>query len=99
MFFCFLDLFAGAEELLDTVPAAAMPGMWREPAVTARLCLAGVGMWSSLGGPSLRLLQRAPAEAGVLSDAGPWVLCPVLLLMQNLACHWVSGNFRESVQQ
>ena len=89
MFFYFLDLLAGAEKRLETVPEAG--GARRAalgPLSPVRALLSThANVQSSLQCPPLRLLQRASAEAGVLTDAGPWVLCTVLLLMQNLANH------------
>lgn len=84
MFFYFLDLLAGVEARPETVPEAGGARRAALGPAVVRACRAGHGYEcaSSFQCPPLRILQKACAGAGVLSDAGPWVLCTVLLLMQ-----------------
>lgn len=87
--FYFLDFFVSAVEWLETVPEAggarhaALSLPWSVPAAHGL----NMNVQSSLQCPPRRLLQRASAEAGVLSDSGQRGLCTILLLMQNLANH------------
>lgn len=70
MFFYFLDLFGRAEEGLETVPEAGGVRRSAQPAVVGA-CSTGheYECAEQFTCPPLRLLQRASAEAGVLSDA------------------------------